>query len=48
MRPLGWVFLLVSLTFVWGLMIWSFAKVLSLPPEEREDVARASEATTPD
>ena len=43
MRPLGWLFLIVSLSFVWGLMIWSFAKVLSLPPEEREDVARASE-----
>lgn len=48
MKPLGWLFLIVSLAFVWGLMIWSFAKVLRLPPEEREEVARAAEATTPD
>jgi hypothetical protein len=48
MTPLGWVFLIVSLTFVWGLMIWSFAKVLSLPAEEREVIAHAAEGTTPD
>jgi hypothetical protein len=48
MKPLGWVFLIVSLGFVWGLMLWSFAKVLSLPPEGREEVGRASEGTTPD
>jgi hypothetical protein len=48
MTPLGWVFLTVSLTFVWGLVIWSFAKVLSLPPAEREEIARAAESTTPD
>ena len=48
MTPLGWVFLIASLTFVWGLMIWSYAKVLSLPPEEREVIARAVEGTTPD
>jgi hypothetical protein len=48
MTPLGWLFLIVSLSFVWGLMIWSFAKVLSLPPEERAEVAQAAEETTPD
>ena len=48
MTPLGWVFLIVSLTFVWGLMVWSYAKVLSLPPEAREEVARAADQTTPD
>jgi hypothetical protein len=29
MTPLGWTFLLVSLTFVWGLVSWCFYKVLS-------------------
>jgi hypothetical protein len=24
----GWIFLISSLTFVWGLMIWCFYKVL--------------------
>ncbi len=48
MTPLGWVFLTISLTFVWGLMIWSFGKVLSLPPEDREVVVHAAESATPD
>jgi hypothetical protein len=34
MTPLGWLFLVVSLTFVWSLTIWCFRKVLTLPPEE--------------
>ncbi|MBI4565500.1 MAG: hypothetical protein HY716_12470 [Planctomycetes bacterium] len=34
MTFMGWVFLGVSLTCVWGLTIWCYAKVLRLPPEE--------------
>ena len=30
MTPLGWVFLLTSLAFVWSLTLWCFSKVLSL------------------
>ena len=37
MEPLGWIFLIVSLAFVWGLTGWCFYKVLNLPPEH--DVA---------
>ena len=34
----GWVFLILSLSFVWGLLVWCFYKVLTgseieLPPE---------------
>ena len=36
MTTLGWLFMLVSVTFVWGLTGWCFYKVLSLPPEERK------------
>lgn len=25
----GWIFLIASLSFVWGLMIWCFYKVLA-------------------
>jgi hypothetical protein len=36
MTPAGWVFLLVSLGFVWGLAIWCFRKVFTLEdPEPR-------------
>jgi hypothetical protein len=34
MTPLGWVFLLGSVSFVWGLTIWCFYRVLTLPDEE--------------
>jgi hypothetical protein len=37
MTILGWIFLTVSLAFVWGLTGWCFYKVLNLPPEH--DVA---------
>jgi len=40
MKPLGWVFLISSLTFVWGLTLWCFSKVLSSkekPPESVKD-----------
>jgi hypothetical protein len=33
MTPLGWVFLCLSLTFVWGLVGWCFFKVLTAPGE---------------
>ncbi len=33
MTPLGWVFLLASTAFVWGLTIWCFYKVLTAPRE---------------
>ncbi len=36
MTALGWLFLGVSLTFVWGLTGWCFYRVLTLPPAERE------------
>jgi hypothetical protein len=29
----GWIFLLVSTGFVWGLCGWSFYKVLTVPNE---------------
>ena len=28
MTPAGWVFLIASLAFVWGLTLWCFYKVL--------------------
>jgi hypothetical protein len=34
----GWVFLVTSLTFVWGLTIWCFRRVLSFPEEPPEPV----------
>jgi hypothetical protein len=33
MTPLGWLFLIASLTFVWGLTGWCFYKVLTIPDE---------------
>ena len=39
MTLLGWVFLLTSLAFVWGLTIWCFYRVLNLPPEVPPDEA---------
>jgi len=35
MTPLGWVFLVVSLSGVWGLALWCYYKVLTC--EEREN-----------
>lgn len=34
----GWIVMLSSVSFVTVLVIWCFAKVLSLPKEERDDV----------
>jgi hypothetical protein len=28
-RPLGWLFLICSLSFVWGLTAWCYYKVLT-------------------
>ena len=33
MTPLGWTFLILSLTFVWGLTGWCFYKVLTAEAE---------------
>jgi hypothetical protein len=32
----GWIFMCVSVGFVWGLCLWCFSKVLTLPPEGEE------------
>ena len=40
MTVLGWVFLIVSLAFVWGLTMWCYYRVLNLPPEH--DVAESA------
>jgi hypothetical protein len=34
MNPYGWVFLIASLAFVWGLTIWCFYRVLTAPAED--------------
>jgi hypothetical protein len=34
MTTLGLLFMIASLTFVWGLTIWCFHKVLTAPPDE--------------
>jgi hypothetical protein len=34
LQPLGWIFLISSQIFVWGLTFWCFKKVMSLPPED--------------
>lgn len=33
MTPLGWIFMICSLTFVWGLVAWCFHKVLTAPEQ---------------
>jgi hypothetical protein len=40
MTTLGWVLLTVSLTFVWGLTLWCFYKVLSFKEEPPDSVKR--------
>ncbi len=34
MRPLGWIIMSISLLCVWGAVIWSFYRVLTIPREE--------------
>jgi hypothetical protein len=36
MTPAGWVTMIGSVGLVWGLMIWSFYKVLTARPEDPE------------
>lgn len=31
----GWITMIVSLTFVWGLTFWCFKRVLTAPGEEK-------------
>ncbi len=33
MTALGWTFMVLSLSFVVGLVVWCYAKVLRLPPD---------------
>jgi hypothetical protein len=33
MTTVGWIFMLVSLSFVWGLIAWCYSRILRLPPE---------------
>lgn len=35
MTPLGWTFMLLSLTLVWALVGWCYYRILSLPPEKK-------------
>ncbi len=34
MTPLGVVFMVVSLVFVWGLLIWCLKRVLTAPTDD--------------
>jgi hypothetical protein len=36
MTPIGWIFLTLSMVFVWGLTGWCFYKVLTAPREKNE------------
>ena len=33
MTALGWIFMIGSLSFVWGLVAWCFLKVLTAPEQ---------------
>ena len=35
MTTLGWIFMTVSLTFVWAGTIWCYKRILSTPQEEK-------------
>lgn len=40
LQPLGWIFMILSLSFVWGLVIACYYKLLSAPrtpPSEFEE-----------
>lgn len=30
----GWIFMLTSLTLVWGTTIWAYTRLLTAPPQE--------------
>jgi amino acid permease len=38
MTPGGWIWMIVSLTFVWGLTFWCYRRVLASPQEEKTPV----------
>ena len=38
MQPLGWIFMIVSLTFVVGLTLFCYARLLTLPTDPAEDL----------
>lgn len=38
MSALGWIFMLSSLAFVWGLTLWCFRRVLSAPEPPAEQI----------
>lgn len=43
MTPLGWVFLLTSMAFVWGLTGYCFYRVLTAPQPTAEEPEPTSE-----
>lgn len=38
----GWLTMILSLVFVWGLTLWCYYRVLTAPPEEEIEVPPAS------
>lgn len=34
MTTMGWIIMSISLLFVWGATIWSFYRVLTIPPDD--------------
>ena len=38
MTTAGWIFLVASLGFVWGLTIWCYVKLLSSPEPPPEEI----------
>jgi hypothetical protein len=38
LNALGWIFMIGSLAFVWGLTIWCFARVLAQPAPPPDEV----------
>ncbi len=43
MTPLGWIFLVVSLTLVWGLSFYCYFRVLTAPMPVEEEIAEELE-----
>lgn len=44
MTPAGWIVMLASAAFVWGLCGWCFYRVFTLPPEMPPDQVVPEEA----
>lgn len=36
MTPAGWIFMFVSVGFVWALCFWCYSKLLKQPPHDPE------------